>query len=81
MKIENFNDLFKRLLVVEPKKRISFGKYFDHKFWLNKKEIRSISADYVVESVEGILNIVNEKFDYLNIEYLVINRKKKKFCQ
>ena len=67
---ENYysNDLIKKLLVIDPNYRITWDKYFNHKFWNSDKNENENHVDNN-EKVENekIFNELIEKKDYKNI--------------
>ena len=63
-----FNDLIKRLLIIDPNNRITWEEYFNHKFWEieNENEDLNINENTENEDIENE-NIINKyiiKKDY-----------------
>ena len=86
IKIDNeiLNDLVKKLLEKEPKKRINWDEYFNHPFFETKsnKNTNAINLIYYLEKEEE-QNIFGEEFvkNNINTVELVINGIKSKLIQ
>ena len=66
-----FNDLIKKLLVIDPNYRMTWDKYFQHKFWTaggdeNANEENNLKNDNQNENIEeNDINKIKSKFKYL----------------
>ena len=73
-----FNDLIKKLLIIDPNDRMDWDSYFNHKFWeFKKKEVKdNDNIDNKENEDKG--NIVKEKKEYKYLfkkkEYLPKNK-------
>ena len=56
-----FNDLIKRLLVIDPNYRMTWDKYFQHKFWESDENNNE-------DNNENVNNMKNENFNNMNKE-------------
>ena len=72
---DELDDLIKKLLVIDPEKRINWDNYFNHGFFRdNKKKDNTINLIYEIEN-EGVKNLFGEKFVSNNMDNieLIIN--------